>query len=132
MRKYESRTVLVETPQMTNPGMKSLNDTLKGESLVECDPELDYCENFEEPDEPQVIWNFGPIGQEYPNDLPIAEWDLTPVCSETDLTPVGSEADMTPIEYDSDVSYSINVTDYELRAPSELKTDYIRLQIDWM
>lgn len=29
MRKYESRTVLVETPQMTNPGMKSLNDTLK-------------------------------------------------------------------------------------------------------
>ena len=56
---YEPRTVLVETPQIPQ-GQRTLPDTLQGEcsirqdSIVDYDPTIQYCENFESIDEPQV------------------------------------------------------------------------------
>ena len=123
LKKYDSRAVLVETPvQKTGPG--TLTGTLQGESflaasLVECDPEIEFCEILECDEEPQVIWNFGP---------------LEPVESEIPVKPVIPPRPSLYRE-PSEKNFEIDISEEDLKAPSELitrKTDFIRLTVDWM
>ena len=134
LRKYESRTVLVETPQMPQnsslpSSARTLNDTLKGESqlaesIVDYDPRLEFCENFESIAEPQVVWNFGIVEDEDP----IEFLNLTP--ADTPVPPPRPSLSQMSAPEDP---FEISVSESELTKPTELTTKpFIKLTVDWM